>query len=278
MLTLRAVLSWCKPKSQQPLAVTFDRPLCFLHIPKTGGITVRRFLSQKFPEDQTYDVAAVPSQDVRALYDSRQYLAYVSHIPYPWFRQLPRMPLMFTILRDPCDRAVSHFYFVRQLIEQQLQTQQVPEIHAKVCACDFGEFLRSEPIRSQIFFGELQTRMFANPGPCWQLSDFEPNNPIPTLTRDDVRIAKQRLKECIVVGLSHRLLESIQLVCDAFGWERPNQIGIENATTNRPQVEQLDAGTLRLLRQITACDQELFDYAIQLFEAKNKTIRRRLVD
>lgn len=238
-------------------------------------MTVRHFLTMRFPPGQTYNVAARPAggndlpvinEDLHELHQRRPHLAYISHIPYRWLRNFRRQPYLFTILREPVDRALSQYYFLRDLVRQG----QIPPSHPfvdQVAEIEIDEFVRKNFDLSQVYFGELQTRWLVG-NPCWDMSEYEPRVQHPKLTRWDLTQARRRLRRCEVVGVAHRLLDSLQLLCAAFDWPAPEEVRRENTTEKRPKVDQLDPQTRQLLETITAADRELFAEATRLFDQK----------
>jgi hypothetical protein len=80
--------------------------LLSIHVPKTGGTTLREILLERFGKnlylDYGYDTNIKnPSTDIRAIH---------THNPYRVYDQL-RNPYILTILREPLERAISHYYY-----------------------------------------------------------------------------------------------------------------------------------------------------------------------
>lgn len=273
----KRLLSWLTSRFRRrtPPVVSFEQPFCFLHIPKTAGMTVRQFLMMRFPPGQAYNVPARPAggndlpvknEDLYELHQRRPHLAYISHVPYRWLRNFPRQPHLFTILREPIDRVLSQYYFLRDLVRQGQILRSHPFVE-QIVDVEIDEFVRSNSELSQVFFGEAQTRWLAG-NLCWDMSEYEPRYQHTKLSRWDLWQAKRRLRRCAVVGLAHRLLDSLQLLCKTFDWPSPAEVRRENTTEKRPKVDQLDPQTLRLLETITAADRELFAEGNRLFERR----------
>lgn len=266
MIRLASLLFRRQPNSSLPLAASFDRPFCFLHIPKTAGTTARNFLLTHFPAEQTLILQGTPKEALSVLHERQPHLAYFGHLPYVLLQGFPKLPRLFTVLRDPVERALSHYYFIRQRLRENRYNGPVDKTLLQVCELEIGDFLQQERDRSQVILGELQTRMLADCGASWQLSDYDPRLPPAPLTRADLKLAKERLRQCVVVGLSHRLHESLELLCAGFGWSLPTELCCENQTASRPKQHELDATTLRILDEITRADRELYEEGVQLFE------------
>jgi len=99
---------------------------CFvhLHIPRTAGTSFRqavtRHLLQRYPPEQMYLLECGPEYNCRngtfaefaALSpDERSQIRFVAgHVPPSIVPLLPH-PITFTILRDPVERAISHYWY-----------------------------------------------------------------------------------------------------------------------------------------------------------------------
>ena len=139
--------------------------ICFLHIPKTGGLTVRALLESRYVENEiyahkdagqlarnTYD-ADVMSSVLKNFPPIREPLA-VGHFPF-WFFQNKdphfQTSFLFTVLREPVDRVISS-YFYRLANEELKPLLEVPANRICKMLCSdaslFGEDLLQDCIRN----------------------------------------------------------------------------------------------------------------------------------
>src|ERR1700685_120727 len=82
-------------------------PALFVHIPKTAGMTIRALLSSQY--DMREKAPAVDWAGLRNLpRPLGDYKLYVGHFRYFLRRILPPGVKVFTFLRDPVERSISH--------------------------------------------------------------------------------------------------------------------------------------------------------------------------
>ena len=105
-----------------------DKPICFLHTFKTGGISFGNYLQDTFGEENTVNglrEGLSPNTDKRDPDTgtvSTRHLNYKDilkfnyirgHIPYSYWAQVPveEQPYFTTLIRDPIARIVSYYHF-----------------------------------------------------------------------------------------------------------------------------------------------------------------------
>lgn len=93
--------------------------LIFLHIPKTAGTTINAILENNFPANSRFYVnpnpimeskAKLTSMDEESKYGIR--LLY-GHMGFGWHKLLPTKCKYVTFLRDPVERVISHYNYVK---------------------------------------------------------------------------------------------------------------------------------------------------------------------
>src|SRR3982750_3945870 len=101
-------------------SVEGERALLFLHIPKAGGTTLHRIIERQFAPAVTFSINGMtPSQSIKEFIDlpaerREQIRLLKGHMPYGLHKYLSVPATYITMLRDPVDRVVSHYYFVRR--------------------------------------------------------------------------------------------------------------------------------------------------------------------
>ena len=103
-------------------------PLFFLHIPKTAGTTLNAILDDNLSRKNILDLYTDDQrrQLKQTTYDQiSQYALVRGHVFITDFGQILDGPVpfrVFTFLRDPVDRVVSEYFFLKTWPKSQLYT------------------------------------------------------------------------------------------------------------------------------------------------------------
>jgi hypothetical protein len=219
----------------------------FLHVPKTGGMTFNLVLERNYPGLQTLitgasdrhalrvDLGAWPEERMRGLRCVRGHLEYGVH------ERFPKPSRYITLLRDPVDRAVSHY---RHVLSQPLHY-----LHERVA--DEGMTLADYARAGFIEIENGQTR---------QLVPGAENR---ACTAADLVAAKRNLDSFLAVGLCERFDETVVLFAGLLGWKLPLY---RRANVNSAPRPGLDEVTRRAIEEANPLDLELYAHAQLLFE------------
>jgi len=112
--------------------------LMFVHIPKTAGTTIRSYCGNERSKDVTYE-----KQIPHNIFDTFDLV--LAHRPIRFFEAHPNPGLIFTILREPASRLISHFRHLRRQTKNPLQQQRVRSL-------DFATFVREVGAQAQSVF------------------------------------------------------------------------------------------------------------------------------
>jgi len=100
-------------------AAAADEAVIFLHVPKTAGTTLNRLIEWEYPLFEIYSVDPVFFRwsalhlwqlPVRRLKKTRM---FKGHMLFGLHKILPQRATYITVLREPADRVISAFYFMR---------------------------------------------------------------------------------------------------------------------------------------------------------------------
>jgi len=246
-----------------------DAPtLLFLHIPKAAGTTLHHVLERRYSRDVSYRIDGFRvGQSLRALRDlpeeERLALRVVhGHMPYGIHRDIPRACTYVTILRDPVERALSHYYFVRRTTRHELHDDVVS---GRLSLLDYVTG------GTRIEMDNGQTRL---------LSGVDYEVPFGGMTRDHLDQATANLdRDFAVAGLSDRFDETLLLLRRALGWTLYPFYVKKNVTRRRPLGEALDDPTRRAIEACNALDIELHERVVHRFEealARHRHLDREL--
>ena len=92
-------------------SLTPERPLCYMHLPKTGGTTMRRFLKTVLPNEKYIDPDLHYVGPDWPLSAADGYTVYSAHLDGRFWQHRDIEPRFVTVLRHPVERIVSLYYF-----------------------------------------------------------------------------------------------------------------------------------------------------------------------
>jgi hypothetical protein len=225
--------------------------LIFLHIPKAAGTTLHAVIDAEYDRQSVYTLDGWPETEARFRNlpepERARLRVLKGHMEFGLHTLLPGPSTYVTILRQPLDRLVSHYYYVRG--------NPAHHLHAKVRAEDLS--LVDYVLRgSTIELDNGQTRL---------LSASE-GLPFGRCTRKQLELAKRNLRDYFsVVGLTERFDETLLLLRARFGWRR-SACSPQNVTKDRPPLDAIPRSDREQIARLNCYDQELYDYAAGLFE------------
>lgn len=224
----------------------------FLHLHKTGGLSVNAVLHRQFIGQRGAVIHKNVPESTRELIAMQQAerdrLAYISGHVYYGIHQIWSAPASyFTFLREPIDRTVSSFNFLRVIKHGT---------DHRVLRADLEAFLR-EPRRTTYLIsrlagyrdGQLDT-LYAESG----MGDDEL-----------LAIAETHLRTMRVVGLTEQFDTSLLLLRREFGWQNIYYVR-RNTTSNKGKVVTPSPQTLDAVRPLYAHDTALYKLAVSLFD------------
>jgi hypothetical protein len=223
--------------------------IIFLHLPKTAGSTLARIIQGQYAASgiiSLYDsmlgeeLASLPWTKLENL------RVVMGHLYFGVHNFLPGPSTYITMLRDPVDRVISHYYFVRQDPSHYLyDSAHKMSMQEYIVSCN-----RQEPNNDQtrLLAGKRETSSFG------------------TCTDEMLDIAKKNLTEHFtVVGITEEFDRSLILMKRNLGWRSPFYIN-QNVSRHRPRKEDISLETLRVVQAYNELDIELYRFANELFQ------------
>ena len=241
----------------------------FLHIPKTAGTSLMRWLADTGQFNICPDGlwSLLMKRDKAQL---EEYSMFCGHF-YRYLSLYLGKPLStFTFLRNPFDRALSHYEHIRQdrnhFFYDKVQTQG-----------SFLAFIKDPETRPLI--NNFQTRALSgifdpvkvassikcSPGEKFPLEKFLTTF-IDTGLDDhtSLLLAKDFLTRCIFVGISEHPQESTEKLAKILGVQTAPQIGHFNENPSRRTVDSLSKDEWVALAELLCTDIELYEFGQEL--------------
>src|SRR5438309_587566 len=117
-----------------------ERPVFFLHIPKTAGTALARFFEHRFPAGSIRWVNNGAAERERPeLLDGARLV--IGHVGYRFTRLFRQRPVVLTFLRDPVERAVSNYFFYRQVGVGGMTEYGVEPVYHRTTELSLREFM-----------------------------------------------------------------------------------------------------------------------------------------
>lgn len=106
----------------------YSSTLIFLHIPKTAGRTLEKILEREYAAEFTYNIYGYDQSILEAakqlsLLPNRQLRSIrliKGHYNFGLHKLLPQGARYITFLREPIDRIVSHYFYVKEWVVDNL--------------------------------------------------------------------------------------------------------------------------------------------------------------
>lgn len=256
---------------QRPLRVQHgdDDVFMFMHIPKTGGLSLIAYLDAQFPQDRIFPLhSKTPARKTPVDDFTPSQLANYRFIrghhrfgPYDngFYAHVARNPIMLTFLREPIARTVSAY-------RHQLREKKIPEnitLEQYLTTPEYQKFIVNH--QSLMVIGKVK----GNTGE-------EETEQLP----EDVllQLAKENLERMAFFGLTERFKESMQLLAHTFDWPMPHDIPMLNTAPEPFDFSKLKPETLELIKAKNPIDLELYKFAVPLFEKRYQQMIEEMLD
>ena len=234
--------------SSEPLQV-------FIHVPKTAGSSFRAVIERNVPPERRVNLdSAFGTTLAQALWSARNQLPTATivygHVERRVHDMTDRDCAYFTILRDPVERVLSLYRFIKYDFP-------VHPMHAVLNAPDMTlqRWIEGRPAMTC----NVMTKMLSG-----QASEYEPDTPAM------LPFAIKALHGLSAMGIQERYNESVDLISATFGWT-PVYEAVNRSSIDREGLferEDVSDTTLDMIREANALDIALYAEAVVLFDRR----------
>ncbi|MDM5453433.1 sulfotransferase family 2 domain-containing protein [Peribacillus simplex] len=214
----------------------------FMHVPKTGGTTLSEILRKQYEVNEIFDHDSyeykIKKVDQLEEEEKKKIKAVAGHYYYGIHQHFSKPSNYFTMLRDPVDRVISLYFFLKN----QPGYERVREMTLE-------EFVLRDPEAQN-----LQTMLVSG----------DPDYP-------DIKKAKENLKTFSVVGVTELFNETLFCLKKEYAWGDIHYIR-KNITKNRLAKEEVPSDIINLIKKYNAMDMELYNLAKELLYKKLKSL------
>jgi hypothetical protein len=249
-----------------------SRPtLFYIHLPKTGGTSLRHALAQHFQPDR---ICPVQWNKLHLLpvAELGHYDFYQGHFDHSSLRLVPRDDIrVISMFREPRERLISAWRSLRAApwpVEPGVE----PNLAQRL---DIEEFYEFSGVRLISDFHNYYLMVFGF-APSWIGSTFPPG-----LSHSDraarMDTARRNIRGLTAFGLTERFDQSVKLIYKVLGARPPESVTALNVTDAKPsydprfrKVEPVTV-TPRLqaaLDELVEFDEELYRFAVEDFERR----------
>jgi len=257
-----------------------DAAYYFFHIPKTAGTSLNNFLSTVFTENEIcpphlwHDLLLCNSKELT------KYKLFRGHF-YAYLNAVLDMPLRgFVFLRDPIERALSHYGHVVRDPNHYLHSRakELGTFEAYLKDPVTKETLRNFQAKALVQLInpiEIASKLNANELDSFELERILETTPIDISDQELLERAKIALHEFCCVGISEQFQESLRLLGETFGWTIPDINDKLNSNPQRLGFEALTEVEKSLLMELNSVDVEFYQYALKVFQEQTGKCRER---
>lgn len=247
--------------------ITENDVLYYLHIPKTAGTSFTDIIIRNFPAHSLFQ----PIRPYDFTHASAEAAESARFVAGHWFYDLApiikRKIVYVTMLRDPVERTISQYAQIKRGTMKFANVQRVK-------SQSLLEFVKDPD--NLYMYANAQTRQLGTSVPTadmvvglddLKMEFFQRVLDFPRTRAEDNALlepALERLESFAFVGLTERFDESLEVLCDTFGWALPAKSETLNISGNRPT--DIPQEAIDIIHEHTRLDAKLYEAGKRIFE------------
>ena len=226
--------------------------LIFLHLPRTGGTTLRDILSKQYSDKVTFENKTLLDTDQNFNAENKsekgKHKLIKGHVYFGIHEQITQNCTYFSMMRDPVERIISVYNYVKNRPRHK--------DYNFIQNMSIEDYVKSG--RNQ-FIDNGQTRLLAGRHTSLEV-------PFRKINEGHLEQAKENIKShFILVGLTERYDETLLLLQRMLQWKTPTY-SIANAAKREKKTKQLAQKIRELITEYNQLDLQLYHYVSVLFD------------
>jgi hypothetical protein len=231
------------------------RPLMFVHIPKTAGMSIRETLRSQVPVRDVFPGTSWEDLRGKPVSDIRQFHLFSGHLRYFVRGILSADSLAFTFLRDPIERTLSHLKHLRddakfhplheRAVGRELKALMDDPLIVRNCTNTQVGYLSNPPDEIALVVNG-------------RLVDCSEDD---LVADPDLEAAKANLDAMDFVGFCDRIEDDLQVLLDTAGLHPVGAIPALNRAAERGIKTEIDDELREKIAIANDLDVDLYRYA-----------------
>ncbi|MGB7521950.1 MAG: sulfotransferase family 2 domain-containing protein, partial [Spirulinaceae cyanobacterium] len=180
-----------------------EESLLFLHIPKAGGSTLTTILDKQYQKQEVYKIRELKDLDILNNADKKsknQFKVITGHFPFGLHEDLLQKCSYITMLREPTERLISLYYYIRSSVEHRLHQQIVSKQMTLEEFVSSGILETTDNCQTRLISGQMEVEFGC-------------------ASQEMLAMAKDNLQKMAVVGILENLDETLVLIKKNLGWQ-----------------------------------------------------------
>ena len=246
--------------------------LYFLHIPKTAGTSIISILDSHFSSKKILNLHEWQELLPLMPLDFKKYNFIRGHFGRSIFGLLPKKPISVTLLRDPIKLMISSY----KMVTRQPKEKELYSVAENQTISDLITDPKRYPLtnrQAHHIVTNLDIQSLTKDMSEEQLKNFFPHHlrEFYLLDMSDEELLDKAktsiLNDFAFFGIVEKMEKSLFLLHYTFGW-KPMRDTIRENISPKDQSSEITEEAIKKLEEMTRVDQQLYDYANELFDLR----------